>query len=552
MIRWKRACATLLLLGGLTPKLWAQAPAAAPAPAAAGATATAASSASGGQTLWKFLGLSKDNIKGCKDKFCASQIGLMTNNFLKPVNALAGGMVPSCCPPVSAADLAKPPDSAEGAAARIKQDELAAKARREAVRYLGTVDCRYWPEAQDGLINALRADRNECVRLEAALALGNGCCCNKSTIKALTLTVNGGKEDGNPAECSERVKAVAFASLQRCLACLPPKAAEQIQEKPKEGEKPEKKDEGKRMKDEKEGENVTDSSFILHTSSLSSLPYYKRVQNVPMPQIVEQAQRALILHPSPALAGERGGVSASVQGGGLAGIQSRPAEGGLVGIVMGAMSSSSRTGTNGPLGAGLSTQPQSITSPALEGGVKRPAPNASVTHESHASGTVPPLERGVSALGGSTYTADRGNEVNKGSSMPSTGETNSPHPALSSRDGGRGLGEGAGAASSSLSPMARFFVSIFKGEQRTTSEQVPIMFSDGGAGFKPATTTPTLPLATESITGTQSIKTVGYREQIVPKSVVSPPTPVRSETMPANLPGTGGDWNELPVRNFQM
>src|ERR1700676_4964140 len=104
----------------------------------------------------------------------------MLNNGLTPISSMSGGLVPLCCPAVSLADLAKPADSPEGAAARIKKDEIEAKARREAVRALGLVDCHYWPEAQDALINALRADRNECVRMEAAWALNNGCCCNKA------------------------------------------------------------------------------------------------------------------------------------------------------------------------------------------------------------------------------------------------------------------------------------------------------------------------------------------------------------------------------------
>src|SRR5262249_53825978 len=102
--------------------------------------------------------------------------------------------------------------------AQIKADEAAAKKRRAAVRYLGTVDCNYWPEAQEALINALRADRNECVRLEAAWALGRGCCCNNATMQALKLTVEGSTEDGNPAEDSERVRAAAHFALEHCLA----------------------------------------------------------------------------------------------------------------------------------------------------------------------------------------------------------------------------------------------------------------------------------------------------------------------------------------------
>src|SRR2546425_250805 len=74
---------------------------------------------------------------------------------------------------------------AEAAAAKIRADEAGAKARRTAVKYLATVDCHYYPEAEAALIAALRADRNECVRLEAALALGGGCCCTRNAAQAL-------------------------------------------------------------------------------------------------------------------------------------------------------------------------------------------------------------------------------------------------------------------------------------------------------------------------------------------------------------------------------
>ena len=71
------------------------------------------------------------------------------------------------------------------AAAKIKQEEMAAHARCDAVKYLATVDCHWYPEAEAALICALRTDRSECVRYEAAVALNNGCCCTKKTVEAL-------------------------------------------------------------------------------------------------------------------------------------------------------------------------------------------------------------------------------------------------------------------------------------------------------------------------------------------------------------------------------
>src|SRR5262249_38020182 len=218
MRTWTKFCTGLALVAGLTPVVRAHVPGAAPAPAG-GVAAAGTAAPAGPTTIWAKLGLSFEAKDKCKARFCASPIGKMAQQMLKPVNAFAGGMF-DCCPVVSPADLAKPSDSAEGAAAQIKKDEAEAKARRAAVRYLGTVDCVHWPEPQDGLINGLRADRNECVRLEAAFALGRGCCCNRKTIEAMRLTVEGSDADGNPPENSERVRAAAAAALNHCLACL--------------------------------------------------------------------------------------------------------------------------------------------------------------------------------------------------------------------------------------------------------------------------------------------------------------------------------------------
>ena len=121
----------------------------------------------------------------------------------------SGGLISGCCPPFYASDLLMPPGSAQGVAAAIKKDEAGAAARIAAVRYLATVDCSHWPEAAVALRTALREDRNECVRFEAAKALGSGCCCNKITLEALSISVSGSTRDGNFAESSERVRETA-------------------------------------------------------------------------------------------------------------------------------------------------------------------------------------------------------------------------------------------------------------------------------------------------------------------------------------------------------
>ena len=169
----------------------------------------------------------------CKKHWCESGIVQMLGVMIKPMTLATGGLIKPCCPGPDQAkpgDLEKPSDSADGAAARIKEDEAQAKQRRANVRYLGTVDCARYPEAEKALINALRTDRNECVRWEAAIVLGHGCCCTRKTIEALKLTVEASDKDNNPKETSGRVRAAAEVSLNACqgvadLSPLPPEKA---------------------------------------------------------------------------------------------------------------------------------------------------------------------------------------------------------------------------------------------------------------------------------------------------------------------------------------
>jgi hypothetical protein len=171
-----------------------------------------------GTTIWSKLGISKEQKDACRRQLCRTPLGQLINNARTPLVALSGGLIPPFCPLTpSAAELADP--GAQGAAAAVMQDEAGAKARRAAVRYLGTVDCHYWPEAEDALIASLRGDRNECVRWEAAMALGRGCCCTKKTIEALSIVVSCSDRDGAPKETSYRVHAAAAAALDHCLEC---------------------------------------------------------------------------------------------------------------------------------------------------------------------------------------------------------------------------------------------------------------------------------------------------------------------------------------------
>jgi hypothetical protein len=302
MKRWRKYAAGLLLMAGVAPQVRAQAvvPAAPPAAAVPVAGAPVAAPAPAPANLWSFICLTPEQKLACKEKICNCALGQMLNNGLKPMGAFSGGIIGPFCPEVRLADLAKPADSAEGAAARIKADEADAKARREAVRYLGTVDCNYWPEAQEALAAALRGDRNECVRLEAAYALLRGCCCTKITIKALLISVSGSDEDGFPRENSERVRAVAHGALGRCLACYtevvpvveskdggkeppPPKPGEPIPP-PKPGEVP---------KSEAKPSGTPDRLPANIGQQMTPAEFYKRAQSQPREQLIEECQRVL-------------------------------------------------------------------------------------------------------------------------------------------------------------------------------------------------------------------------------------------------------------------
>jgi hypothetical protein len=292
MKRWKIGWGSLVLMAGLAPAAYGQLPGAAPAPAAAGVPAAAAGAPAGAPAapgnIWSKICMTPEQKAACKEKMCNCALGKMLNGMLAPASAMTGGLVPTICPAVSAADLAKPADSAAGAEARIKQDEIEAKARRAAVRELGYKDCHWWPEAQLALINALRFDRNECVRLEAAWAFGNGCCCTKPVIEALVICVSGSDRDGAPSENSPRVRAAAEAALAHCLACY----TEVVPVAPDDGRNREK-PAGSGEKPVGAGGKTPDKLPNIGKVSIQGIEYYKQADNVSREQVVEEGRRVL-------------------------------------------------------------------------------------------------------------------------------------------------------------------------------------------------------------------------------------------------------------------
>lgn len=214
-----RRHSTLIALVGIfttATLLHAQLPGTVP-PGSVAAAQQAAPAAAGAADVG-FFGKCFQACEDCKRKLCSMPLGNMLNSMTMPMSTMSGGIIPNFCPTTpSAEDLAKP--GVEGASAQAKKDAAEAKARRASVRYLGTLDCRYYPEAEGALIAALRTDGVECVRFEAALVLGKGCCCSKKIIEALTHAVSCSEKDGNPAERSDRVRFAACLALERCLAC---------------------------------------------------------------------------------------------------------------------------------------------------------------------------------------------------------------------------------------------------------------------------------------------------------------------------------------------
>lgn len=197
----------------------------APVAAPPGAAPAAAVGAAGEKV--GFIKRLCQGLDECKRKLCKSPAGKLLNGMTAPLTAMTGGVIPPFCPLMpDAKDLAKP--GVAGAAAAAQKEALEAGERKAAVRFLGTLDCRYFPDAAVKLANALRGDSSECVRYEAALVLNRGCCCTELTVKALTASVSGTDADGFPAERSLRVRCAAALALEKCTSCWTPPPSDEI------------------------------------------------------------------------------------------------------------------------------------------------------------------------------------------------------------------------------------------------------------------------------------------------------------------------------------
>jgi hypothetical protein len=278
MKTWKVVCTGLVALASLTPQLPAQVPAAPAAPAVPDLAGPSTGVDPGG--LAKFLGITKDQKEARKRRCCRTPLMQLINNSMAPMRAFTGGALGNCCPTEpSQQDLQKA--GVEGVCAKIKKDAAGVKARRAAVKCVGAADCHYWPEAEGALIAALRSDRSECVRWDAAVALGDGCCCTKRTMEALLISATGSDRDGNPAETCERVKAAAYTSLQHCLACFSEEVPGEVKKGP---EVP--------VPEKVIPEKVSPVSASEGDKNEIFSAYYRNLDKKPMSATVEEARKA--------------------------------------------------------------------------------------------------------------------------------------------------------------------------------------------------------------------------------------------------------------------
>jgi hypothetical protein len=304
----------LLALG--TAPASAQVPAGVPGAAVQGA-AVAQTAAPAQFNIFEMFNCTKMKAE-CKECLCATPLGQMANNMTGMFGTFTGGLIPPLCPPVKAEDLAKVladpnKSSAEKEAAKVAALEAQAKARAAAMRFFGTVDCERFKAAgidvAGELIKGLN-DTNECVRLAAAEALGNGCCCGEDTIEALAAVASGAglirrNEAGErkfvpdakgrinfatayeilPEKCL-RVRAAARFALERCLCCFVQKEPVGVRKKSQgEGPPPKPKGEGDAF-NQKGANGVVQVRFDEPRQQGEGMP-------APREKVVQDAQQVL-------------------------------------------------------------------------------------------------------------------------------------------------------------------------------------------------------------------------------------------------------------------
>lgn len=136
----------------------------------------------------------------------------------------------------------QPLNSPKGLASSIKANQLDAKNRIKAAKFLGQQDCVKEEGATPALLALLTKDPVERVRYEAALALKNqlsrgpgtrmsrkekqryeACrgCCNEKVLNELSKVAYGVDDFNCPVEPSKRVRKAAIAAMACCGDCAP-------------------------------------------------------------------------------------------------------------------------------------------------------------------------------------------------------------------------------------------------------------------------------------------------------------------------------------------
>ena len=245
-----------------------------------------------GPTVWSRLGIDPVQREFYRRQAARTPLGQLRAKIREPFSKLTGGVIPPFAPKTPSVPELKDPGPV-GAAAKAKLDRAGAEERIKAIKYLATLDCHYWPEAEEALIGALRADRNECVRYEAATALLNGCCCTCKVTVALSIAVSCSDADGNPTERSARVRAVAAHALDRCLssACCAPELPPLVPVDP------DKKPDAKGPTEGGEKAKGDDKAAGKARPGDAEYPkqYYAAVPRIPRATVVAMGRRALEL-----------------------------------------------------------------------------------------------------------------------------------------------------------------------------------------------------------------------------------------------------------------
>ena len=126
------------------------------------------------------------------------------------------------------------------------------------------------------------------MRIEAAIALGRGCCCTRKVIEALDITVAGLETDGAPAERSPRVRDFAAMSLAHCLSCNPVAPPDATLPAPMKGRES---DEDETAAKSKKPSRVPDAKTLAHAKA--TLDAYQAMKDA-LPAVPPPAEKSLL------------------------------------------------------------------------------------------------------------------------------------------------------------------------------------------------------------------------------------------------------------------